>query len=77
MKELVQKIITLKVNGKDYDITVGTGRNDMPESETLAHTLRDRLGLTGLKIGCGSLRLLYRDYGRKGSYVMHDIDYGL
>ena len=37
---------------KDYDITVGTGRNDMPESETLAHTLRDRLGLTGLKIGC-------------------------
>ena len=52
MKELVQKIITLKVNGKDYDITVGTGRNDMPESETLAHTLRDRLGLTGLKIGC-------------------------
>ena len=52
MKEIVQKIITLKVNGTEYDIKVGTGRGDMPESETLAHTLRDRLGLTGLKIGC-------------------------
>ena len=52
MKEIIQKIITLKVNGTEYDIKVGTGRDDMPESETLAHTLRDRLGLTGLKIGC-------------------------
>lgn len=49
MKEIIQKIITLKVNGTEYDIKVGTGRDDMPESETLAHTLRDRLGLTGLK----------------------------
>ena len=45
MKEIIQKIITLKVNGTEYDIKVGTGRDDMPESETLAHTLRDRLGL--------------------------------
>lgn len=52
MKEIVQKIIILRVNGKEYEITVGTGRNDMHESETLSHTLRDRLGLTGLKIGC-------------------------
>lgn len=52
MKEITQKIISLTVNGKEYDIPVGTGRNDMPESETLAHTLRDRLGLMGLKIGC-------------------------
>ena len=52
MKEIIQKIITLKVNGTEYDIKVGTGRDDMPESETLAHTLRDRLGMTGLKIGC-------------------------
>lgn len=53
MKERLQKIITLHVNGKTYDISVGEGRTDMPESETLAHTLRDRLGLTGTKIGCG------------------------
>lgn len=53
MKERLQKIITLHVNGKPYDITVGEGRTDMPESETLAQTLRDRLGLTGTKIGCG------------------------
>ena len=52
MREIVQKVITLHVNGKKYDIPVGTGRYEMPESETLAHTLRDRLGLTGLKIGC-------------------------
>ena len=26
---------------------------DMPQSETLAHTLRDRLHLMGLKLGCG------------------------
>ena len=53
MKERLQKIITLHVNGKTYDISVGEGRTDMPESDTLAHTLRDRLGLTGTKIGCG------------------------
>lgn len=52
MKEVVQKIICLKVNGKNYEIPVGTARYEMPESETLAHTLRERLELTGLKIGC-------------------------
>ena len=54
MKELVQKIITLAGKRQsDYDITVGTGRNDMPESETLAHTLQGSSGaLPGLKIGC-------------------------
>lgn len=53
MKQRIQKIITLNVNGRDYDISVGEGRTDMPESETLADTLRDRLGFTGLKVGCG------------------------
>lgn len=52
MKEIAQKLISLKVNGREYDIPVGNGRYEMPESETLAHTLRDRLELTGLKIGC-------------------------
>lgn len=52
MREQLQKIISLTVNGKNYEITVGEGRTDMPESETLSRTLRDRLMLTGLKIGC-------------------------
>lgn len=53
MKEVLQKIITLTVNGKVYELTVGDSLHDMPESELLADTLRDRIGLTGLKIGCG------------------------
>ena len=52
MKQRTQQVIELTVNGKSYELPVGEGRTDMPESETLAHTLRDRLGLTGLKIGC-------------------------
>ncbi len=52
MKQIVQKVISITVNGMEYDLPVGTGDYDMPESETLAHTLRDRLGLTGLKLGC-------------------------
>lgn len=47
-----QKVITLRVNGRQYELSTGTSANDMPESETLAHTLRDRLELTGTKIGC-------------------------
>ena len=32
MKEIIQKIITLKVNGTEYDVKVGTGRDDMPDA---------------------------------------------
>lgn len=53
MKERVQKIMTLTVNGKEYSLPIGDQRHDVSPSETLAFTLRDRLGLTGLKIGCG------------------------
>lgn len=52
MKQVTQKLITLTVNGEHYELPVGPKPTDMPESETLAHTLRDRLGLTGLKLGC-------------------------
>ena len=41
----VERLITLNVNGK-------TRRVDVPPSETLAQTIRYRLGLTGTKIGC-------------------------
>ncbi len=53
MKERIAKTITLTVNGKDYCFTVGAGQYDLPESELLADTLRDRVGCTGVKIGCG------------------------
>lgn len=53
MKEVVKSILTLRVNGKNYEMPVGESLHDVSPSETLAHTLRDRLGLTGAKLGCG------------------------
>ncbi|MGB5579750.1 MAG: (2Fe-2S)-binding protein [Woeseia sp.] len=44
-KAAVERLITLNVNGKQRRVDV------MPQ-ETLAHTLRYKLGLTGTKIGC-------------------------
>jgi|TARA_R110002096_G_C14661942_1_gene728519 aerobic-type carbon monoxide dehydrogenase small subunit (CoxS/CutS family) len=41
----VERLVTINVNGKDRPVDV------MP-NETLAHTLRNKLGLTGTKIGC-------------------------
>ncbi|MEG0392647.1 MAG: (2Fe-2S)-binding protein [Anaerovoracaceae bacterium] len=53
MKERLQQVMSMVVNGKTYELSVGKGVHDVSPSETLAHTLRDRLGLTGAKIGCG------------------------
>lgn len=52
MKERVEKYISLTVNGKAYELAVGSKQGQMPPEETLVHTLRERLGLTGAKIGC-------------------------
>ena len=52
MKKVVERIISLTVNGREYEFTVGNKEGQMPEQETLIHTLRDRLHLTGAKIGC-------------------------
>jgi aerobic-type carbon monoxide dehydrogenase small subunit (CoxS/CutS family) len=41
----VERLISLNVNGR-------TRRVDVTPQETLAHTLRYKLGLTGTKIGC-------------------------
>jgi aerobic-type carbon monoxide dehydrogenase small subunit (CoxS/CutS family) len=41
----VERLITLKINGR-------TRRVDVLPQETLAYTLRYKLGLTGTKIGC-------------------------
>ena len=52
MKNRVERFITLRVNGKEYELSVGTGRGQVPPQETLANTLRDHLGLTGTKVAC-------------------------
>lgn len=44
-----QKKVRLTVNGKLHELMVG---KDIKPSHTLAHTLRETLGLTGTKIAC-------------------------
>lgn len=44
--------VTLVVNGKEYKFSVGTCYDQIPPSETLSHTLRHRLKLTGVKEAC-------------------------
>lgn len=52
MKTEQKQILTLCVNGRERRFTVGRDPCDVPPSETLVHTLRDRLGLTAAKLGC-------------------------
>ena len=52
MKTMQKQVIVLTVNGRQHEFTVGREPYDMPPSETLIHTLRDRLGLTAAKLGC-------------------------
>ena len=51
-----EKNINLTVNGKLYQLMVG---KDVNPEHTLAYTLRETLGYTGVKIGC--------DHGSCGS----------
>ncbi|GAB6062770.1 (2Fe-2S)-binding protein [Deferrisoma palaeochoriense] len=44
--------IRIDVNGEPREFPVGGRSGQMPPSETLAETLRGRLGLTGTKVGC-------------------------
>ena len=44
--------VSLKINGRDYAFSVGVKFGQIPPEETLAETLRERLGLTGSKISC-------------------------
>ena len=45
--------LTLKINGQTYEFTIGRRLGQIPESETLLETLRERIGLTGSKMSCG------------------------
>ncbi len=44
--------ISLTVNGEPRELPVGSQPNEVDPSHTLAHTLRETLGLTGTKVGC-------------------------
>ena len=52
MKTEQKQIIILNVNGKDHKFTVGDDPQDIPPSETLVRTLRDRLELTAETLSC-------------------------
>lgn len=44
--------IKINVNGTAYTFSVGDSYGQLTTNETLAETLRERLGLTGTKISC-------------------------
>lgn len=46
--------IRLTVNGQTHEFQVGEGHEQLDPAQTLAHTLRETLGLTGTKISCDS-----------------------
>ncbi len=47
-----ERRIHLTVNGKPYELAVGDMFGAVAPMDTLAHTLREALGLTGTKIAC-------------------------
>ena len=66
LPEANQATVTIYVNGNQYELEVGQQSHQVSPSHTLAHTLRETLGLTGTKIGCdqgacGSCTVLMND----------------
>lgn len=51
-KDNEKRIVRLIVNEQSYDLAVGDMHGAVAQTDTLAHTLRETLGLTGTKIGC-------------------------
>ena len=47
-----REMITLTVNGAPCELEVGNRFYQVAPSHTLAHTLRETLGLSGTKVGC-------------------------
>jgi carbon-monoxide dehydrogenase small subunit len=47
-----KEFVNLKVNGDYYDLKIGDRSDEVNPSHTLAHTLRETLGLTGTKVSC-------------------------
>ena len=46
------KTIRITVNGKRHELEIGERNDQVAHSHTLAHTLREVLGLTGTKVSC-------------------------
>ena len=46
------KLISLTVNGETHEMEVGRRPYQVAPWHTLAHTIRETLGLTGTKVGC-------------------------
>jgi carbon-monoxide dehydrogenase small subunit len=44
--------VRLRVNGQAHVLTVGGPKPEVDVTDTLAHTLRETLGLTGTKVSC-------------------------
>jgi aerobic-type carbon monoxide dehydrogenase small subunit (CoxS/CutS family) len=44
--------LNLTVNGKVHELKIGTDPDQVDPAHTLAHTLRETLGLTGTKVSC-------------------------
>jgi carbon-monoxide dehydrogenase small subunit len=47
-----ENTISLTVNGQPYELEIGNKPDEVYPLHTLAHTLRETLGLTGTKVGC-------------------------
>jgi aerobic carbon-monoxide dehydrogenase small subunit len=51
-KTFEKRRIRLTVNGQPYELEEGSGPHQVDPAHTLAHTLREALGLTGTKVSC-------------------------
>ncbi len=51
-KRLKTQHLSLVVNGKPLELEIGSLPHQVETSHTLAHTLRETLGLTGTKVTC-------------------------
>jgi aerobic-type carbon monoxide dehydrogenase small subunit (CoxS/CutS family) len=47
-----ERQIRIRVNGELHTLAVGSGHDQVEPAHTLAHTLRETLGLTGTKVSC-------------------------
>lgn len=52
IRKIEKQTMSLTVNGQRYELEIGSRPHEVDPSHTLAHTLRETLGLTGTKIGC-------------------------
>jgi len=51
-KAIETRSISLTINGRVYEMEVGSKPDQVEPSHTLAHTLRETLGLIGTKVSC-------------------------